>query len=183
MTTIVMVEHDGDVLIGHDSRLSGGNYMVESPNPKVITNNGIIYGVSGCQAAFNLIAHTTLPGPPPAGDTDRWVTVHLVRALRAVVDKVAPRRGDDPFDIGILAVVNGSVYEFSGVLGWNQATTGEYAIGSGASYAIGALSAGASVEDALTIAATHDPGTGGTIHLTTANALLAQAGYVPAVAA
>jgi len=172
MTTIVMVEHDGDVLIGYDSQLTGADKTM-SPDAKVFANGGAVYGVGGVQQYRNALRYASLP--LPKDDSAQWVERTLVPELRRIFDKINPARGAS--DVMLLVAVNGTAFEIDGHLAWYRNTAGEYSIGTGSFFALGALSAGASVEDAVTIAATHDPGTGGTIHVATADALLTAAGY------
>lgn len=171
-----MVEHEGDVLIGYDSQLTGAD-KVESPDSKVFVNSGVVYGVSGDQRYRNALRYESLPSLPEK-DPAEWVERKLLPVLRRIYDHIDPDRNSR--DVHLLVAVNGTVFPIFGNLSWNRSNNGEYTIGSGSLYVLGALSAGASVETALAIAAKHDPNTGGTLHCTTAHALLAQYGYVPA---
>lgn len=174
MTTIVMIEQDDNVFIGFDSRMSGGNNKIESPNHKVFTNNGNIYGVAGSSAFLNAIAYADLPKMTVdyQAQEERFVTNALIPAIRKTLAKAEP--GTTDHDIMIFAVVNGKVFEISGTLGWTRSSSRQYAIGSGSYYALGAMSAGASAWQAVIIAAEHDHHTGDTFRAITASELLAQ---------
>ena len=167
-----MIERDGDVEIAYDSRMSGGNNKIESVEHKVFANNGIVYGVAGSSAFLNATAHADLPQITVGyrAQEERYVTNALIPAIRKALDKAEP--GTTDHDVMILAVVNGKVFEISGTLGWTRSTSGQYSIGSGSFYALGAMSAGATVMQAVAISATHDHHTGDTIRGVNASALL-----------
>lgn len=161
MTTIIAVETDAGVQIACDSMASGGD-KIDLEQPKVFTNNGVTYGVAGTVLYLNQLRHTELPPPPEDGSNlDHWVTMILVPVLREAAEAVGlPKNDDGEYEAGVLLASHGKVYEINGNLGWVRNTSGRYSIGSGSFFAIGAMSAGASVEEALAIAARHDPSTG-----------------------
>ena len=61
--------------------------------------------------------------------------------------------------------MNGEVFQITNDFTLLRSSTGIYGIGSGADYAIGALMAGASVEDAIKIAIKLDINSGGSIQI------------------
>lgn len=178
MTTIIIKEHKGKVSIGYDSLVTGGDKF-ELERNKVFVNksNGIIFGVAGRLLYLSELEHAQLPSVPKDPSlTDKYVTAVLMPHLRRVLENAQPRRGGhDEFDMQLLAVVNNRVYEVGCDTAWMRRTDGLYAIGSGSPYARGALSHGATVEDALKIAAHSDPYTGGRLTITTADIMLASA--------
>lgn len=172
MTTIIAKETSNGVQIGFDSLCTGFDSF-DLEQKKVFVNNGIIFGVAGRLLLATELKHADLPkAPEPSMDVEKWLTARLIPRIRRLLDDVAPKRGGDGFEMGILVVVHNKVYEISSDTGWHRRVDGIYTIGSGSPYAFGALSAGGSVKDALQVAASVDPGTGGTLTVTTAAKLL-----------
>lgn len=172
MTTIIAKEHNGAVTIGFDSLVSGGESF-EMEQDKVFVNNGVIYGVAGRLLLSTEIKHAHMPTPPTeVSETDGWVSSTLSPKIRSILNAVNPRRGQDEFSMQILVVVNNRVYEIGCDTAWYRKVTGVYTIGSGSPYAAGALSHGATVLEALSIAAERDSHTGGRLTVTTARSLL-----------
>lgn len=175
MTTILAIETIAGVQIGCDSQATGGD-KIQLEQPKVFTNNGAIYGVAGTALLANELRYADMPAPPKdADDTDRWMTREIVPHLRAVLECAGQKTDDDgDYVMQLIIVANGRAYEVGGNTGWVRNTAGIYAIGSGGPYAAGAISAGASLQGALEIAAKHDPFTGYQLTATTDRELLAR---------
>lgn len=172
MTTIIAKETNGEVTIGFDSLVSGGEAF-EMEQDKVFVNNGVVYGIAGRLLLSTEVKHAHMPTPPAnVADTDSWVSNVLSPKIRHILNTVNPRRGDDSFSMQILVVVNNRVYEIGSDTAWFRKIDGIYAIGSGSPYAAGALAYGASVKNALAIAAERDSYTGGRLTVTTARKLL-----------
>ena len=175
MTTIIMKEHEGGVTIGFDAQTSAGYQNYESPVPKVIVNNGVIFGIAGDVLDANIIQYADLPSAEDAGwDVDRWVTNDLIPAvMQALVERHATSFENNKIETGntILAAVKGRVYQIHGDTSWVRRTDGTYAVGSGSEYALGALRAGVDIREALDIASYHDMGTGGTMRVLQAEEL------------
>jgi len=76
--------------------------------------------------------------------------------------------------MSILMVIHNKVYELSGDTGWHRRKDGLYSVGSGSPYAFGVIANGGSIGDALRVAASVDPGTGGRLTVTTAADLLSE---------
>lgn len=178
MTTIIAKETPNGVVIGFDSLCTGANAF-DLDQKKVFTNAGMIFGVAGRLLVATELKYADLPVPPAAtADIGKWLTSRLVPKIRQILNDIAPRRGDDGFIMQILVVIHNKVYEISGDTGWHQRKDGIYAIGSGSPYAFGALSAGSTVGEALRVAASVDPGSGGRLTVTTDKELLAESAEV-----
>jgi len=160
VTTILAIETPDGAQIAWDS-MASGNDIIQLAQPKVFENNGITYGVAGTVRFLNELRYADLPKPNEGADLDRWMTLELTPALRQLIDAMGEEKSEDgEYDLHILAVVRGRVYEITGDLAWIRNTSGVYAAGSGGPFALGAISAGASIKQALEIAAKHDPYTG-----------------------
>lgn len=89
MTLIVgVIDHDsGAVLIGGDSFVGNGEYVVKSPSDKVFsryTNAGkIIFGVSGDFRGDNLLRQVRPPEHSDGLATDQYISGPLVDAIQA----------------------------------------------------------------------------------------------------
>jgi hypothetical protein len=175
MTTIIAKETNKGVEIGFDSLCTGYDSF-DLDQKKVFVNNGIIFGVAGRLLLSTELLHADLPTPPESSvGIEKWITARLVPKIRQLLNEIAPRRHGDGFGMQILMVIHNKVYEVSGDTGWHRRTDGLYAVGSGSPYAFGVIANGGTVADALRVAASVDPGTGGRLTVTTADKLLTQA--------
>lgn len=159
MTTILGVQGDGFSVICTDSRIStmdeGGfasQIMTLGRNSsKVATNGKYLLGAAGDVRAINIIHHVFQPPAPPPGLTDskldQFFTTKFIPSLRAcfeVQGYASPER-DDSTHIAeqgstIICSIHGSIYVVDGDYSWTSDVTGLYALGTGSSYALGAMS-------------------------------------------
>lgn len=165
MTTLIMVQTPDDVILGWDGLMTNGNESTMLVEPKFFVNNGIVYGLAGTKRASDLLAYEDLPAYDPIGYPDRkkwivreWIPVFrdLLAAEPALVDEDGRLAG-----CSIVMVVGGQAFELDNLLNAAQSIEGIYTVGSGGSFARGALFAGATVMEALHVAADIDPYTGG----------------------
>lgn len=191
MTTIVAIQGESFAVIGTDSRIStfddsGFAYQVTtlgSGTGKVAANGRYLIGVAGDVRAINIVHHAF--SPPPAAQNlkgnrlDVFMTKTFIPSLRATFEEqgYANTKGESSAHMAeqnssILVAVNGAVYVIESDYGWTSDRTGIYAIGTGGTYALGALaaltgkkaitinSAKSSIVKALGVAAKFDPYTG-----------------------
>lgn len=150
MTTIVAQEYEDKVLIAFDDKVSGAD--TSTTVEKVYTNESadIVLGVSGLLSVSQTLRYAKLPRMADEDwDVDRYVTRKLIPALYR-------RAGEEMEACSVLAVVRDRVYSIAGG-SWVRNESGEYAIGSGSKYALGALAAGAPIDEAVQIAGDLDP--------------------------
>lgn len=162
MTTVVMVQRDGDVELGWDSLATQGNEQSSMVAPKVFVNNGVIYGVSGGLLVRNAFEYGEFPSYQ-GGDPMRWLVTKWVPVVKKMIED-EPKIGweeDGSLPWSALIVVGGQAFDIDLTLSPYQSQSGIYAIGSGSSYALGALYAGVDVMEALHVAAKVDAFTGG----------------------
>ncbi len=195
MTTIVAIQGDGFALICSDSRISDvdrDGYIsqvstLREGTAKVASNGKYLLGAAGDLRAINLLHHAFTPPPVPTGikgkKLDQFFTVKFIPALREcfeVQGYATPDKDEKAHmaehDSLIMVAVSGNIYVVDGDYSWLSDTSGVYALGSGSSYALGALTAlmpktALTVQaakkialKAMTIAARFDPHTGAPFH-------------------
>lgn len=195
MTTIIGIQGPDFALVCSDSRISTmdeGGYAsqittLSSNSAKVAENGRYLLGAAGDMRAINILHHAFVPPPVPPGTSgkklDNFITTKFIPALRDCFEKqgyAAPER-DTSTHIAeqgstILVVVSGCVYVIDGDYSWTSDMTGMYALGTGSSYALGALHVLGSSKKmtasqakrvalkAIGVAAKYDPYTGSPFH-------------------
>lgn len=169
-----MKETPEGVEIGHDSLSVVGSvhrYELAEGREKVFAaGDRMFIGVSGDLRDLNLLRRAGFSVPrdvttPSA--IDSWVEGQFINVLTALMNRTGRVKNDDDeipsMRSDILVAIDGRVYEIDEQFTVSRRSDGLYASGSGYEYALGALSAGASVSLALEIAAEHDVNTGGTL--------------------
>lgn len=177
MTTIIFKEtKSGNVKVAYDSQVSSGWRKAELGFDKVFVNNGMIFGVAGAVRDANIIKYAPLPSIPDAEwDVDKWVVTTLIPAIAGALSgnyATAFVNQQISTENNILVAVRGRVYKLATDLAMVRYPDSVYAIGSGSDYVYGALAAGASIKNALAVAAELDSFTGQELKLTSAHALL-----------
>jgi ATP-dependent protease HslVU (ClpYQ) peptidase subunit len=191
MTTIVGIQGDTYAIICTDSRISaidesGFAFQITtlgSGTSKVATNGDYLLGAAGDVRAINILHHAFIPPKPPLSAVgkklDQFITRQFIPALRTCFDEQGysvPDRetSEHVAEQGstIVVVIHGTIYIVEGDYSWTSDTAGIYAIGTGSSYALGAMQALMSAKKptiqqaktiankALTVASKFDPYTG-----------------------
>lgn len=190
MTTIIGIQGDGYALMVGDSRISdiGRDGEILSTSTlgggvnKIANTKQFLLGAAGDLRCINLLTHAFSPPQPPAVTgkrLDAFMTLKFVPELRSCFDEHGyslPERDSSQHvaehGSTILVAVNGVIYCVDSDYSWIIESSGLFAIGSGAQYALGALQAlvgGKKLElqqakrvalKAIAIAAKYDPGTG-----------------------
>ena len=163
MTTIIGVEYANRCVVLGDSRVVGDSKIYSHPDMvKVITNGNYLVGVAGDVRALQVVLHTW---KPPA-----FLAKDRTNIFQFMVNKVAPslkqlltdaglldsKSPDKDFEINIIVGLNGSLFEIDSDFAVSRSESGYYGIGTGGDYALGALYAGATPEQAASIAALND---------------------------
>ena len=196
MTTILGIQGETFALICVDSRISsfdssGSAYQVNTlreGSSKVAVNGKYLLGAAGDVRAINLLHHVFQPPVPPPNTKgkklDQFFTAKFIPALRECFEQqgyAQPDIKEDKEHIAeqsstILAVIQSTIYVVDGDYSWTSDYSGVYALGTGSSYAIGALQALHSSTittpqqakkialKAMAIAAKYDPYTGAPFH-------------------
>ena len=163
MTTIIGVEYANRCVVLGDSRVVGDSKIYSHPDMvKVITNGNYLVGVAGDVRALQVVLHTW---KPPA-----FLAKDRTNIFQFMVNKVAPslkqlltdaglldsKSPDKDFEINIIVGLNGSLFEIDSDFAVSRSDSGYYGLGTGGDYALGALYAGATPEQAASIAALND---------------------------
>lgn len=155
---------------------------------KISLNKKYLLGAAGDVRAINILHHVFQPPAVPANlrgkKLDQFITSKFVPALRACFDQQGYSFPEDRNDkenraeqgSSVVVVVNATIYVIENDYSWTSEAGGLYAVGTGSSYALGALHALTSgkkqsptqakrtVLKALQIAAKYDPHTGPPFH-------------------
>lgn len=148
MTTIVAVQGDGWAVIGADSRVSDDHraYTMHKTYGKISRTRGYLLGAAGDLRAINILQDVFTP--PDAAQLsgrklDSFITSEFIPALRRCFEEQGYAAQDEKEkaqqDSVVMVLVNGSVYEISEDYAWSKDVSGMYSMGSGSSYALGAL--------------------------------------------
>jgi hypothetical protein len=195
MTTIVGIQGENYALVCVDSRISsfdssGSLYQINTLKEgasKVAVNGKYLLGAAGDVRAINILHHVFQPPVPPPNTKgkklDQFFTAKFIPALRECFEQQGYAMPDieDKQHIAeqsstILVVIQGNIYVVDGDYSWTSDASGLYALGSGSSYALGALQALHVTSKstplqakkialkALNIAAKFDPHTGSPFH-------------------
>ena len=169
MTTIVAIQYDDHCEFLSDSVVNAdGRVYVHKDFKKVSENGPYLIGVAGQLVALQFIEHTWTPPALTAKDKKdlfKFVITKVVPSLRVALATEnlfteKSKTADDETLYSILLAINGTVFEIDQELSVAVRGDGLYAIGSGGSYALGALSVGATIDQAMEAAAKNDSNTG-----------------------
>jgi len=163
MTTIIAVQGKSKVVFGADSQVTAGNGRVQRHKQMVkITQRGqyIIAGSGEC-APCDIAQHIWKPPTPQKNDLldiYHFMIAKVVPSLKACFKEQEYKwdKEDEESKFNFLIALGGQVFEIADDMSITLDSTGFYGVGSGSPYAIGALEAGATVEQALEIAAKND---------------------------
>ena len=176
MTTIAAVQGDGWAVVGYDSRVTtitdgGRYYTLPKGNAKLVKNGDYLIGTAGDLRVVNILSYSFKPPVPPKTKTnlDKFMINTFVPAIKTCFENEGINQKEGT-GADLLIVVRGKVYELGEHFEWSPDVNQVYAIGSGASYALGSLytnikknsltQAQASIRQALEVSALLDPYTG-----------------------
>jgi ATP-dependent protease HslVU (ClpYQ) peptidase subunit len=167
VTTIIAIQNEDGVVFGADSLVTANRKFNHPRMVKISQRGEFIIAGAGESAACDLAQHCFVPPKPTA--TDKKDIYHFI------ISKVIPslkqcfkdndykwdKDPDDDYNFAFLIAVCGEVFDIADDFAVSLDSSGFYGVGSGSSLAIGALEAGADIQQALEIASKHDPYTGG----------------------
>jgi ATP-dependent protease HslVU (ClpYQ) peptidase subunit len=196
MTTIIGIQGQDFALVCSDSRIStidDGGFASQittlgNNSSKIAENNKYLLGAAGDMRAINILHHAFLPPSVPPGvnnkKLDNFITTKFVPSLRECFEKQGYATSPESesathmaqHESTILVVVSGNIYVVDGDYSWTSDINGTYALGTGSSYALGALQVLCTSKimtvaqakkialKAINVAAKYDPYTGGPFH-------------------
>jgi ATP-dependent protease HslVU (ClpYQ) peptidase subunit len=162
MTTIIGLQYDDHCIIAADSRTTDdGGRPFSHPTVTKITKRGkyLIAG-AGTTMPCDTIQHIWKPPTPPTSKKDlyHFMISEVVPSIRQCLKDsgYTPDKESDDYDFLFLIALHGTIFELDDSLSVYLRDDGIYGIGSGSSYAVGALHQGANWKKALQVAAKND---------------------------
>lgn len=162
MTTIVGLQDRGYCWMAADSQTTDRDRaFVSRRQNKIVQRGEYLIGVAGDGAACDIAQFMWRPPSPMQPDLYLHMVATAIPSLKKalVSNGFSPSRDDDA-TLEMLIAVEGNLFHIASDFTVLMRDDGIYGIGSGSSYAIGALAAGASLEEAIEIAADNDMYTG-----------------------
>lgn len=188
MTTIVGIQGDEFAVVCADSRVTTSDDArqigtLREGSGKLAQNGKYIIGAAGDVRAINILHHVFQPPTPPQNirgkKLDQFFTSKFVPSLRECFDAQGysvPDRDDKEHiaeqGSSIIVAINSQLYVIESDYSWSSEASGLYSLGSGSSYALGAMTvlirnkklnsqqAKSIALRALAIASKYDSGTG-----------------------
>jgi len=188
MTTIVGIQGDEFAVVCADSRVTTSDDTrqigtLREGSGKLAQNGKYIIGAAGDVRAINILHHVFQPPTPPQNirgkKLDQFFTSKFVPSLRECFDAQGysvPDRDDKEHiaeqGSSIIVAINSQLYVIESDYSWSSEASGLYSLGSGSSYALGAMTvlirnkklnsqqAKSIALRALAIASKYDSGTG-----------------------
>ena len=163
MTTIIGVEYANRCVVLGDSRVVGDSKIYSHPDMvKVVTNGNFIIGAAGDVRALQVILHTWKPPVAVAKDKENLFQFMIAKVVPSLKQQLTEygllesKSADKEFEVYVLIAFNGNIFEIDSDFAVSRSKSGYYGIGTGGDYALGALYAGATPEQAASIAALND---------------------------
>ena len=162
MTTIIGIQYDDHAIIAADSRTtSDGGRPYSHPAVTKITKRGkFLIAGAGLTMPCDTIQHVWKPPALPTTKKDMYhfMITDVIPSMRTCLkdNGYTPEKDSGDYDFLFLIALNGVIYEIDDSFSVYLRDDGIYGIGSGASYAVGALHHGADWRKALQTAAKND---------------------------
>lgn len=159
MTTIIGVQHENKCVLVADSRSTdeNGRPYRHPEMVKIVEKGGYLIAGAGSSHPCDIVQYIWEPPTPPEDDLYRFMVTRVGPSIRQVVkdNGYEPKRDEEP-DFIFLIAIKGELFEVDGSCTVYRRDDGYYGIGSGSSYALGALQAGADWKTAMEIAESND---------------------------
>lgn len=177
MTTIIAVQYNDRCVIAADNQVTDDiGRRFNHPDMKKISERGsFLIAGSGEVQPCDVVQHLWVPPkvtPKDKEDVYHFMITKVMPSLRKCLSDNGydfdEGKGDGKSDgsrFRFLIAVGGELFDIADDLSVCRSGDGIYGVGSGSSYAIGALHAGAKPEKAVTIAAKIDVNTSGPIQV------------------
>ena len=161
MTTIIGIEYPDRVEMMADSQISYLNRSFQHDDiVKIVKREDYLFGICGHFVAMQTIQNFWDPPKVPKklkGSLYSFVVTQVIPSLKDLVDEDSLAFNEkDQDSFCILLAVKGQLFEIDQDFSVSRNNENRYAIGTGSDFALGALDAGSSIEQAMTIAASLD---------------------------
>lgn len=163
MTTIIARQFEDRVVIAADSLVTASRKYIHPKMAKITERGSYLIAGAGESAACDIAQHIWEPPKPSALDRKdlyHFVITKVVPSLKLCFkenDYKWDDKDDDETKFAFLIAIGGEVFDIADDFAVCLDVDGYYGIGSGSSLAVGALKAGVSMAQALSIAADKDP--------------------------
>jgi len=163
MTTIVAIQYEDQVVIGADSQVTATRKFSHPRMVKVSERGQYLIAGAGLSSACDIAQHIWIPPKPTVEDRKdlyHFMIAKVVPSLKQCFkDNDFRLEGDKDEEtrFAFLIAIGGEVFDLADDFAVSLDDSGHYSIGSGSSIALGALAHGATIEEALKIAAKKDP--------------------------
>ena len=163
MTTIVAIQYEDQVVIGADSQVTATRKFSHPRMVKVSERGQYLIAGAGLSSACDIAQHIWIPPKPTVEDRKdlyHFMIAKVVPSLKQCFkDNDFRLEGDKDEEtrFAFLIAIGGEVFDLADDFAVSLDDSGHYSIGSGSSLALGALAHGATIEEALEIAAKKDP--------------------------
>jgi len=139
---------------------------------KITNNNGWLIAGSGDSIVCDILQHVFIPPVPTIKERDdlyHFMITKFVPDMRDCLDENGIKfgAGEKEYTFNTLFAFDGEIFDIGDDFSVLLNDDGIYGVGNGSQFAIGALEAGASIEEALTIAAKNDIYTSGPFQIVT----------------
>lgn len=175
MTTIIGVQNADGCVIASDSRVADNGKVYTHPEMvKAVERGSYIIGGAGDYRALQVVLHGWQPplvNAKAKQNLYEFVINKVAPSLKSTLTEAgieftkSSENDDNKFELQLIIGINGTIFELDSDFAVAMNDTGLYAIGSGGDYALGALHAGATVLDAMRIAAVNNNGTSAPFHI------------------
>jgi ATP-dependent protease HslVU (ClpYQ) peptidase subunit len=174
MTTIVGVQYEDSCVIASDSRVAEGGKVYTHPEMvKAVERGSYIIGGAGDYRALQVVLHGWSPPLVTAKaktNLYEFVINKVAPSLKTTLQEAGIDFGkstdsDDKFELQLIIGINGILFEIDSDFAVAMNDNNFYGIGSGGDFALGALHAGATILDAMRIAAINNNGTSAPFHI------------------
>ena len=162
MTTIVAIQYEDHVVIGADSQVTATRKFSHPRMVKVSERGQYLIAGAGLSSACDIAQHIWIPPKPTVEDRKdlyHFMIAKVVPSLKQCFkDNDFRLEGDKDEEtrFAFLIAIGGEVFDLADDFAVSLDDSGYYSIGSGSSIALGALAHGATIEEALEIAAKKD---------------------------
>lgn len=154
------------VVFASDDQVTTG-YQISASEDKVFVNGPVVFGFAGSVRDKNLLQHALVVpkfGKKAKENPTKWVVTKLIPAIRKTLEDHGSLENDKGYtssESHLIVAVEGACGYVSSNFAFTGTSEDMWSVGSGSSFALGAMTMGATPLEAVTVAGMHDAFTGG----------------------